>query len=114
MPKGRTKGTKMPERPIVQISEKYRVILDKYNLILQEYNPSLKSEYEEDKSNTDGWKFCGYFSTWDGLFWKLLRVESIKQLGKSKTKDIMELRNIWLDLKDEVKKMTDGIKNKQM
>lgn len=112
MPKGRVKGTKMPERPIIQINYKYRVVVDKYNLILQQYAPGERSEREEDKENDDGWKFFGYFTTWGGVFWKLLRAESIKQLGKSKTKDIMELRKIFLDLKDEIKKMTEGIKVK--
>jgi hypothetical protein len=112
MSRGRAKGTVMPERPIVQISDKYRVLLDKYSLILQEFNPFKLSDKEEDKDSKDGWKFCGYFTTWDGVFWKLLRAESAKQLGKSKTKDIMELRKIFLDLKDEVKKMTEGIKVK--
>jgi hypothetical protein len=112
MPKGRIKGTKMPERPIIQINDKYRVVLDKYNFILQEFNPFKLSDSEED--SRDGWKFCGYFTTWEGVFWKLLRVESIKQLGRSKTKDIMELRKVFLDIKDEIKKMANEIKLKNI
>lgn len=111
MAKGREKGTKMPERPIVQINEKFRVVVDKYNLILQQYAPGEKSDNEEDKNSTDGWKFFGYFTTWDGVFRKLLRVEIVKKIGKKKQTEIMELKKIFHDVKNEIKKMTDGIKS---
>ena len=110
-PRGRTKGTKMSERPIVQISDKYRVIVDKLNLILQQYAPDLETNREEDKDSIDGWKFFGYFTTWDGVFWKLFRAEVIKQIGKKKQREIMELKKIFLDAKAEIKKMAEEIKN---
>lgn len=113
MPKSRVKGTKMPVRPIVQISDKFRVVVDKYNLVLQRYAPEEKTDNEEDKDSTDDWKFCGYFTTWEGVFWKIFRVETIKQISKKKQTDVMELKKIFLDCKDEIKKMTDGIKEKK-
>jgi hypothetical protein len=111
MPKGRAKGTKMPERPIVQVNEKYRIVVDKYNLILQHYAPGEKSDNEEDENSTDGWKFFGYFTTWDGVFFKLLKVEVAKEIGKKKQREIVELKKIFNDVRDEIKKMTEKIKN---
>ena len=110
MAKGRAKGTVIPERPIVQINDKLRVILDKYNLILQQYAPGEKLNNEEDKNNTDGWKFFGYFTSWDGVFSKLLKVELSKEIGKKKQREIVELRKIFNDVKGEIKKMIDEIK----
>jgi hypothetical protein len=112
MPKGRAKGLKMPERPIVQINDKYRVVIDKYNLILQQYNPELKTDNEEDKGNTDGWKFCGYYTTWDGIFWRLTIMEAEREIGKKKFTDIIELKKIFVSVKEEVKKMASEIKIK--
>jgi hypothetical protein len=110
MPKGRVKGSKMPERPIVQINDKFRVVVDKYNLILQHYTPGEKSDNEEDKNNTDGWNFFGYFTTWEGVFHKLLKVEIAKEIGKKKQIEIIELKKIFNDVKDEIKKMVSGLK----
>ena len=112
MPRGRKKGCKASpktERSVIQINDKYRVVLDKLNYTLQQYAPELKTESEEDKNNNDGWKFFGYFTDWNGVFGKILRSEVAKHIGKKKHMEVVELNEIFLEVKKEIKEMVKGL-----
>jgi hypothetical protein len=105
MPKGRAKGTKIPERPVVNINDEYRVQINGYNLILQRYAPSEKTDREEDENSTDGWHFVGYFTTWDGVLWKIFNIASVNKIRQKKIIDVIELKKVWMNVKDEINAM---------
>lgn len=108
---GRKKGSKTRYQ-IIEINDKYRVCLDNLNLVLQEFDPTLVSDRTEDDGDTSGWKFMGYFLTWEGVFNKLLRKEIVKKIKKQKVKDIMELQTIFLNVKKNITVMAKDIKIK--
>jgi hypothetical protein len=89
MPKGRRKGEKNPERPIIQVNDNYRIVLDANCLILQ-------------IGESGKWKENKYYTSWSSILEKILNSEIDKGISKKQKMEIEELRDIFINAKNTV------------
>jgi hypothetical protein len=91
----------------VNINENYRISIEEECLVLQKYDGIKTKTKKGVEVEEEFWKSEKYYTTWEGVFNKLIRIFTLEDIG-NQTIDFAELKDVIIRCTDRVEKLLKG------